>query len=442
MTSLPWPRPAYAWYVVALLVAAYAFGVVDRIVIGLLVQPIKADLQLSDTEIGLIQGLAFSIFFALFGLPVGILVDRWRRGPVLYLGVLLWSLATMACGFAKSFPSLFCARVVVGAGESTTVPGSSSLIADYFPPQQRPKAYGIFNMGGSIGIGIAYLLGSVAIGVAAAAQDGLPFIFADLKEWQVVFVLVGAPGVLLAAVMLLTMREPQRRGAAQSPERFSLRPLWREMATNRLALITIMLGAIMNVMIVNAQLSWFPTLFVRVFDWKPAQIGRALAFVGVPFGLFSAITAGWALTWLAKRGRDDGPILVMLLQCAVWAVFGTLKCFAPTPQLALAGHIVTSLFATWAVTAALTALNQMTPNRLRGQVVALYSLLYGFLGVALGSVGVGMLSDHVFRGPRGIAPSLATACFLGGAIGMAMLLYGRSAYKDAVLRARTWDDGN
>ena len=211
MTSLPWPRPAYAWYVVALLVAAYAFGVVDRIVIGLLVQPIKADLQLSDTEIGLIQGLAFSIFFALFGLPVGIFVDRWRRGPVLYLGVLLWSLATMACGFAKSFPSLFCARVVVGAGESTTVPGSSSLIADYFPPQQRPKAYGIFNMGGSIGIGIAYLLGSVAIGVAAAAQDGLPFIFADLKEWQVVFVLVGAPGVLLAAVMLLTMREPQRR---------------------------------------------------------------------------------------------------------------------------------------------------------------------------------------------------------------------------------------
>src|SRR5262249_25486849 len=138
----PWPPTAYAWYIVALLVVANAFGVVDRIVIGLLVKPIKADLNLSDTQIGIIQGLAFSLFYSVFTLPIGILIDRWKRIPVVWGGVAIWSAATLACGFARSFWGLFLARVAVGAGEATTIPGSSSLIADCFPPQKRPRAYG------------------------------------------------------------------------------------------------------------------------------------------------------------------------------------------------------------------------------------------------------------------------------------------------------------
>jgi MFS family permease len=434
----PWPKPRYAWFVVSLLVLAYAIGVVDRIVIGLLTQPIKADLALSDTELGVIQGFAFSLFYALFALPVGLLVDRWKRVPVLWVGVLLWSLATVACGFATSFAMLFLARVFVGAGESTTTPASSSVIADYFPPAQRAKAYGVFAMGGSLGIGIAYLLGSIAIQVAEGIRHWAPALFGEFRVWQIVFLVVGAPGILLALAMAVSIREPLRRGGAAATGRISLLPLWREMRTNRLALVTVMLGTIMNVMIVNAQLAWFPTLFFRVHGWTPAQVGNALALVGVPFGLFSAITAGWVLAWLARRGRDDGPLLVMGLQCIAWAVFGTAKCLAPTPQLALLGHVLTSLFATWAVTSALTALNQVTPNRLRGQVVAVYTLLTAFVGVALGSVAVGVLNDNVFTDPKGVAPSLALVCFTGGLVGIALLAYGRRAYLAAVMRGRTF----
>lgn len=433
-----WPRPAYAWFVVALLVLAYAFGVVDRIVIGLLTQPLKRDLGLSDTQLGVVQGFAFSLFYALFALPVGLLVDRWRRVPVLWGGVLIWSLATVACGFAGSFALLFLARVFVGAGESTTTPASASIIADYFPPEQRARAYGVFAMGGSLGIGIAYLLGSIAIQLAAGIKGWSPAVFGGFHEWQIVFFVVGAPGILLALLMALAIREPARRGGAPTTEKISLLPLWREMRTNRLALVTIMLGTIMNVMIVNAQLAWFPTLFFRVHEWTPAQVGNALALVGVPFGLFSAITAGWVLSWLAKRGRDDGPVLVMGLQCAAWTVFGTAKCLAPTPELALVGHVLTSLFATWAVTSALTALNQITPNRLRGQMVAVYTLLTAFVGVALGSVAVGVLNDQVFTEPTGVAPSLALVCFTGGLAGIALLTYGRRAYLTAVTRGRTF----
>ena len=438
----PWPNPRYAWFVVSLLVLAYAFGVVDRIVIGLLTQSIKADLSLSDTELGLIQGLAFSLFYAMFALPVGLLVDRWKRVPVLWSGVFIWSLATVACGFAGGFATLFLARVFVGAGESTTTPGSSSMIADYFPPAERARAFGVFNMGGSIGIGIAYLLGSVAIELAASVQSLAPALLGGFRQWQIVFFLVGAPGILLALLMAVAIREPVRRGGAPTTAKISLVPLWREMRTNRVALIAIMFGAVMNVMIVNAQLAWFPTLFFRVHEWTPAQVGKALALVGVPFGLFSAITAGWVLSWLVKRGRDDGPILVMGLQCAVWAIFGPLKCFAPTPELALAGHVMTSLFATWAVTAALTALNLVTPNQLRGQIVAVYMLLFAFAGVAVGSVTVGVLNDYVFTGTTGVASSLALVCAAGGLIGIGLLVYGRSAYIAAVSRSRGFGDSN
>jgi len=435
----PWPKPAYAWYAVALLVMSYALGVVDRIVIGLLVKPIKEDLQLTDTEIGIIQGLAFALFYSLFTLPVGYLVDRWRRVPVVWGGLAIWSLATMAGGFAKSFWGLFGSRVVMGAGEATTTPASASLIADYFPPERRARAYGIFAMGGSIGIGIAYLLGGVAIGLTDAVRGLAPELFAPFANWQLVLFIVGAPGILLALLMALTLREPERRGAVTQTGKFSLIPLWRELSTNRVALIAVMMGTIMNVMIVNAQLAWFPTLFVRVHEWEPARIALALAVVGVPFGIVSAITAGSALTWLAKRGRQDGPILVMMLQCVAWAIFGTAKCLAPTPELALVGHVLTSLFATWAITSALTALNHVTPNQLRGQVVAVYTLLTGLVGIAVGSGAVGFLSDYVFDYPKGIAPSLAVVCFMGGAIGIVILGLGRRGYLEAVRRAAAFN---
>ena len=132
----------------------------------------------------------------------------------------------------------------------------------------------------------------------------------------------------------------------------------------------------------------------------------------------------------------------MMLQCLAWAIFGTAKCFAPTPELALVGHVFTSLFATWAVTAALTALNQVTPNQLRGQVVAVYTLLTGLVGIAVGSGAVGFLSDTVFNYPTGIAPSLALVCFTGGAVGIAILAYGRIGYETAVRRAANWGEAD
>lgn len=435
-----WPRPALGWYAVVLLVLGYAFGTVDRIVVGLLVDPIKTDLGLTNTQMGIIQGLAFGLFYALFAIPAGMLVDRWKRVPILWLGLSIWSLATISCGLAGSFAALFVARVAVGAGESSTTPGSASLIADHFPPAQRAKAYGVFNMGGSVGIGLAFLLGGAAIQYAADLQRLAPGMFAGMREWQLVFMMVGAPGLLLAILMFLTLREPPRRGTAVVGRSFSLLPLLRELRVNRLALTAVMLGTIMNVMIINAKLGWFPTYFNRIHHWPREKVAYVLAVVQTPLGLFSALSAGWVLAWLIRRGRRDGPIIVMAVQCAVWAVFGPLTVFAPTPALTLAAHMITSLFATWAITAALTALNEMTPNPLRGQVVAVYSVLFALVGIGLGPYLVGMLMDNVFPGVRGVMPSLALVCASGGLAGIVILFYGRTAYVAAVQRARSWGE--
>ncbi|HRX89622.1 MAG TPA: MFS transporter [Steroidobacteraceae bacterium] len=440
--AMPWPRPGYAWYAVWLLVLAYAFGVLDRIVLSLLVQPVKADLGLSDTQMGLILGPAFALFYTLLGLPTGTRRQRSTSMPVVWAGLLLTSIATLGAGFAGAFLTLALARMAAGAGQATTWPACTSLIADFFPAGQRARAYGIFAMGGSIGIGMAYLLGGIAIDLAAGVRASLPQLLGGWREWQIVLLLVGAPGVLVALLMGITVREPLRRGAAAPPQALlkSIGRFFAEVRINGVALTAVMLGAVANTMVINAQLSWLPTFFERTYGMPAAQVPKLLALVGVPCGLLSAVTAGWVLSWLAKRGRDDGPVLVIMLQLAVWLTFGTLKCFMPTPELALALHVVTSLFATWALTATFTALNQITPNRLRGQMVALYALLTGFVAVSIGAVLVGLLSDHVFTGPRGIAPSLATACAAGGLFGILVIWWGRRAYLAAVVRSRTWEN--
>ncbi len=437
--SQPWPRPAYAWYVIAVLVVAYAFAVVDRIVIGLLVEPMKADLQITDTQMGLLQGLAFAIFYTLFGLPMGVLVDRWKRVHLLAMGVFVWSAATVACGFARTYGVLFVSRIGVGAGESTVTPASSSIIADLFPPSQRPRAYGVFMVGGTLGTAMAYMLGSFAIVMSDSLRAMAPGLLGGFRDWQIAFMAVGLPGVLLSLLIILTIREPARRDRLTAEGgKLSFGPVLAQLKAHWFAYLTLMGGAVLNVMVVNAQLAWLPSLFTRIHGWSPAQIGTTLGLIGLPCGAFSALSGGVILMWLTRRGRTDGPILLVMLQAVMWAIFGTIKCLAPDTTVALVAHAITSLFAVWSVTAALAGLNQITPNEMRGQIIALYMLLTGLVGVSVGPLSVGLLSDHVFSGPLALQPSLASVYAGGGALAVVLLWVGRRAFSRSVEASKVW----
>lgn len=432
-----WPNPKYAWYVVFILVLTYAFAILDRISIGLLVEPIKKDLGISDTQVGLIQGLAFAIFYSAFGLPMGILVDRWKRVKLLSASLAVWSLATVACGLATSFVGLFTSRVFVGAGEASVTPASSSIISDLFRPEQRAKAFGVFMVGGSLGTAGAYLIGAFAIKATDSIRALNP-LFSALRDWQIVFLLIGLPGVLLALLVVLTVREPLRREQAQAVTKFSLGPVWAFVKTRPLAYVSIMGATVLNVLVVNAQIGWAPTLFIRVHEWTAAQTGTTLGLVGLPCGIFSALSAGWFMAWLYRKGRLDAPIFAVMGQSIAWATTGVMIALAPTPQLALVAYGVTNLFSIWASTGVITGLSQITPNELRGQIIAIYMVINGLLSLTVGAVSVGLLTDHVFTAPTGVSPAMAVVYFLGGAGALVLLLVGRKAFKAAALQAKAW----
>lgn len=438
----PWPRPAYAWYVVVVLLIAYAFAILDRTAIGLLVDSIKKDLQVSDSQMGLLQGLAFAICYTTCGIPLGILADRWKRKPLLAIGIAVWSAATILCGAARSFGMLFLARVGVGVGEASVTPSSSSLIADYFPPERRAKAFGVWMLGSSIGTGMASLFAAGAIVLSDHLHQNGTAWAAQFKTWQITFFLIGAPGLLVSLLFALTVREPARRGlriAAEGAARtsaWSMRPLWRVMKANRLAYTALIGGAVLNVTAIYAQIGWMPTLFMRVHHWSPAKVGALGGLVSFPVAMSGALVAGWTMSYLTGKGRNDAPILMTMGDAVVRLLIGTAACLAPRPEITLALNVVAAVTSTWSYASAMTGLNSITPNELRGQVTAIYTLCTGLISMTLGSFLVGFLSDNIFHGPSGIAFSLA-ATFAGcSVISLLILIPGRRAYAAAEERTR------
>lgn len=210
-----YPRPLYAWYACAVLLLAYIFSFIDRTIVSLLVIPIERDLGINDAGMSLLQGFSFALFYALLGLPIARLVDARDRRVVVAAGIALWSIMTAACGLAGRFWHLFLARVGVGAGEAALLPGATSLLADYFPPERRGLAMGVFAAGIYLGAGLALVIGGLLLHLLDGTRLALPLLGA-LHPWQTVFIAVGAPG-LVVALLMLSLREPERRGGGGAP---------------------------------------------------------------------------------------------------------------------------------------------------------------------------------------------------------------------------------
>lgn len=428
--AAPWPSKRYAWYVLALLTLAYALAILDRVSIALLIQPLQASLHINDTQFGLLQGMAFSIVYSVLGLPLGMLCDRTRRVPILFGGLALWSVATISCSLAQSFEQLFIARMLVGVGEAALVPVATSLIADHFMPLIRPKAYGVFVTGSTLGTAAAMALGGLFLTWSDSIIASIPSLFGGMQPWQIVFVLCGTPGVVLALVIPLTFREPARQGMVAATEPLSLRPLWRLFADNPRAYGCFMLGSVLNLVCVYAIVGWFPALFIRVHGWGAAETGKILGAVGLPISIFAAVNSGWIISWLARKGRADAPVLVAMGCAASMVVFGTAACLAPNGTLALIAYLLNALFVNWNSSAVYSGLAQITPNALRAQVMALQTIASGLVALTAGNFIVGFLSDNVFPAKDGIAWSLGAVFFTCGLGAFLILATARRSFRD------------
>lgn len=426
-----WPRRGYAWYVVACLTLAYALAILDRVSIGLLITPLQAALKINDTEFGLLQGMAFSICYSVLGLPLGMLCDRSHRVRVLIGGLVLWSLATIGCSFATTFHGLFFARMLVGVGEAALVPVATSLIADYFAPDIRPKAYGVFVTGSSLGTAAAFTLSGLFLSWADQLIASVP-LFGAMAEWQVVFILCGAPGLILALILLISVREPRRQGVVSVTEGFTLRPVIALFRAQPMAFGSLMIGTVLNLVCVYAIIGWFPALFIRAHGWSPAQTGYLLGAVGMPISIFAAINSGWVISWLMRRGYRDAPFIAAIACGISMATFGSLGCIVPSGALALTFYGINALFVNWNISAVYSGISLITPNELRGQVMALHNVCSGLIALTAGNFIVGFFSDTIFPQAGGISYALGLVFLVFGLSAAVVLAIGRGAFRRAV----------
>jgi MFS family permease len=429
-----WPNPRYAWYVVIMLMVSYAFSIIDRTALSLLIQPIEADLHISDGSMGLLQGLAFAVFYSVLGFPIGFLADRVNRRRLISLGITVWSFATVMCGFAGGFGGLFLARIGVGAGEATLSPAGASMIADYFPPQTRSKAFAINAMGTTFGVGIAFLLGGAAIQLAENLRQAGPEWLAALAPWKIVFFIIGAPGIVVGIIFALTVREPKRRDLAGIDRRASLKPLFSMLSIRWPVYAGLLIWSVLNSISIYALISWFPALLIRLHGWTPSSVGEILGVFSVPAGIFSCVSGGWSVAWLQK-GRVDAPVLVAIGATAWCMIAGIAAALAPSGNLAVVFYCILGLATNNGGIAILTAIMRITPNELRGQVLALLAMSTGLISVTVGPFAVGFLSDHVYGQPLGIGKSMATVFAVAGCLGIFTLLKTRRRFAAAV---REW----
>jgi|HigsolmetaAR201D_1030396.scaffolds.fasta_scaffold05716_3 MFS family permease len=403
--AMPYPSAARAWSALAVLSIAYMFSFIDRFVLSLMVEPIKRDLALSDLQISLLQGLSFALFYTLAGLPVGRLVDSRSRIGIVAVGVAVWSLMTAACGLASRFWHLFLARIGVGVGEAALVPAAYSLITDFFPKQRHGLAMSVFSLGTSLGAGLAFIVGGYAIQLITAAGSRTFPIVGTLDPWQLTFVYVGLPGLAVAALALL-VGEPPRRGdvnAQSIPIKEVLAHFRKRARVITLHHISMGLAGIGTF----AMMSWTPTMLIRTRGWTPGEAGLALGGAILIAGTIGVVAAGWIGDRLVQRGRAHGQLMVCALAMAIGAVgAATFPIQQSTPWL-LAAFLLAMLGGYMIVGCSAAALQQLVPNRMRGQASAVYLLVTNLIGLGFGPTVVALLTEHVFRDPAALPWSLA-----------------------------------
>jgi len=373
--------PRRAWYALALLFVVYTVNLLDRQILSVLLEPIKHELELSDSALGLLSGLSFALFYSTLGVPIAAFADRSSRRNVIALGLIVWSAATAACGSVRSFFQLFIARMGVGIGEAAGSPPAHSLLSDLFPARLRATALALYSMGGNVGIGLGYLAGGV---------------LGDQLGWRQTFVLVGLPGIALALLVRLTLPEPERGASegrsdsAAAPPLFeSMRHLFSLRAYRHIGAAT----ALYNVAS-YAFLAWVPTFLRRVHDLSGSAIGEAYGPMLAIAGVVGALVAGtlgdagarrdarW-LTWLpALAGLSATPFLVAFL----WIDDPDLAFLAYVPVATLTGMWAGPTYA---------AVQSLAPLRMRSTASALLLLLLNLIGMGFGPWLVGLLNDRL-----------------------------------------------
>ncbi|HIL82165.1 MAG: MFS transporter [bacterium] len=426
---------ATLWYVVFLLTLASTLSFIDRQILNVMIGPIKRDLGgLSDTEISLIIGLAFSTVYSLTTLPLARIADRYSRRNVIAAGIFSWSLMTALAGMANSFWALFGARMGVGVGEASLGPATQSILADYFEQHRLPLAYGIVAAAPFVGTGLANIVGGPLIDYLEARPLIVMPVFGEMYSWQTVLVVVGLPGILLTLLMF-TIKEPKRKGAsADRTEGYSYRELWQFCLSRRKYLTYHFIAYLCLSIQGFAFLTWIVEFFVRIHGWTRTEIGLTYGSIALIVGIMGSIGAGYyAGYWLAK-GRADAPMRLAFYGTIGLGPLAVIMPLVSSDWLAIAIIIPITFFMAMPPGLSNAALQAISPNRLRGQMIAVYLICVSFLSYLFAPLIIGLMNDYVFEREDAIGLSLSSLAFVNYAIAAVCLYLCLDPLKDAVSR--------
>jgi MFS family permease len=432
----PYP-PDRAWYAVGVLLLVTIVAYVDRLVMAFLVDPVKHSLALTDTQAGMLSGLAFAASFVIMGIPMGRLVDTRSRKAVLSAAIVVWSAMTVACGAAWNYLTLFIARMGVGVGEAALNPAAVSMISDMFTRDRVARPIGVFTLGIYIGGGLAILLGGQLLQLFSSMGSISLGPWQEIEGWRLVFLVTGLPGFLVAAMLYFTVREPARGGMSPGPVQASA-TLAEAIAYLRAhaRLYTWLFGGFMAFgFYLYGATGWYPTFLMRTYDLAPADVSWSYGGIFLVAGIAGALLIGPATRLLQRRGHLEAPVLLCLGAMIVSTLPSILGPLMDSPGACLALFVVTMLCWSSTIGLAFACIALVTPASMRGLMTGILMVLMNATGGALGPVVVGALSDHVF-GTDGIRYSLAALAAVTFPLAALLFALARPAYRETMsLRA-------
>lgn len=415
------------------LVLAFAgvVSVLDRTILNVIVDPVRADLGLSDVQISVLQGLAFGLFYATVGLPLGLTVDRYARRSLVIAGIIVWSLATLVSGFAQTFEQLFAARLLVGLGEAVLSPAAISLIADLFPPTTRGRPISLFLMGQAAANGLGISVTSFVTNAAAAGQFATWPVVGALAPWRVAFVACGLAGIVVVLGLLPT-REPVRRNMQSTATvgeqaRSALHFMWQ----HRAIFLPLYLGFAVCFLANYGAAAWNPTMLMRSFGVSRSELGAVLGPMMLVFSLIGPLIGGILVD--AVMRRDDSLARFGILAAApLFIIPAGVAALAPTSGLAML-LIATSPAAVAVIgTTTLALLQSMAPPGMRGFAVALTGLINTVIGATIGPLLISVLTERVYGDPRSVGIAIVTVVVPALVLASVLYWWARKAAREAV----------
>lgn len=384
----------YAYYVLSILFVVYIFNFIDRQILAILLEPIKKDLQISDTALGFLTGFAFAVFYTFAGLPLARLADRWVRRSLIAISLATWSVMTALSGLSRGFTDLALARIGVGIGEAGASPSAHSILSDYFPPEKRATVIAFYASGIYVGVGLGYWLGGW---------------INDAYGWRMAFFVVGLPGLLMALLVRFTVREPVRGMSehhSPSGQQYSLKEAWQFFTSIPAGRYLAFAGGF-HAFVSYGLGAWIPAFFVRIHGMTPGELGQWLSWITAIGGGGGTFIGGWiADRWVLTQPLARPYLSLIGVSLAIPTVVASVMI--EDTHWALLMYLPASVFSTLWIGPAFATAQDLVPPAMRAMASAVFLFITTIIGMGAGPQTVGILNDWIGT-PEAIRYSLLSS---------------------------------